>query len=596
LSGSRARSIRLFLLVICLAGVGLAAAAPRAFAANQLESSSPADGSTVTAPGKIQFFFTENTSASQLRVLLEGQSGAIETGAPAGDDENTISVALPKLDPGQYSASWRVGAAGGLSGAIRFTVSAQAATTTAAPATTVAPVASTVATTVAPSTTASSGPSDTSVVNGTSPAQALARFVAEATVLVLVGAYLVLLLAWPAGLDDPMTPRLLQVLALAGVIATLVVLLLAPDGAGDALSSLSGKAMAVRLVLLVIATVLLFLPGRADDAGRRDALIGSLLATLVTFPFAAHGARVRLEALGVVIGTLHVAGVAVFLGGLFLVARVLLVVADGETALAVLRRITRLFSVALGVIVVSGLIDGWRLVGSPGDLFSTWHGRLLLLKTVVTVVIVGLWLGLRDVIDNGLRRMAYVSDRMRARLARAVSLEVLACLVAVLLTAFLVGYRPAAAGKGTGTAAPSGISVELTGSRFNAHVTIEPGAVGINRMTVKIDGDTTGVTGFTLRLLPVGMEVPGIAADLPVPKGNATVPIDNVPISSAGQWRIELAPIGDATGGTLSNTFEIPGTPVNTTASTTTTVASASTTVAAGTTTVAAGTTTTRAG
>jgi hypothetical protein len=55
-----------------------------------------------------------------------------------------------------------------------------------------------------------------------------------------------------------------------------------------------------------------------------------------------------------------------------------------------------------------------------------------------------LWLGLRDVIDNGLRRSAYLGDRMRAGW-RAVSLEVAAGLFAVFLTAFLVGYRPAAA-------------------------------------------------------------------------------------------------------------------------------------------------------
>jgi copper transport protein len=564
------RSIRLIVVVFCLAGVGLLAAAPRAFAANSLESSSPADGSTVAAPDKIQLFFTENTDATQLRVLLEGPSGAVDIGVPAADDENTISVALPALAAGAYSASWRVGAAGGLSGAIRFTVSAAAATTTVAPAQSTVAAATTVApTTVAPSTAATSS-SNTTVVNGTSPAQALARFAAVSTVLVLVGAYLVLLLAWPAGLDDPLTPPLLRVVAVVAVVGTVAVLVLAPDGASDALASLSGRAMAVRLVLLVIATVLLFLPGRADEAGRRDALVGSLLATLVTFPFAGHGARVRLEPIGVVFGTLHVAGVAVFLGGLVLIARVVLLGADGETALVVLRRVTRLFGLALGVLAVSGLIDGLRLVGSPSNLFSGWHGRLLVIKTLVTAVMVVLWLGLRDVIDNGLRRVAYVGDRMRARLTRAVSLEVAAGLFAVLLTAFLVGYRPAAAGKESGAPSTAGISVDLTGSRFTAHITFDPGAAGINRLTVKIDGDTTAVTGFTLRLIPVGMQVDTIAAEIPVPKGDAVVPINNVPLGSAGQWRIELAPIGDATGGTLSNTIQVPQAPATTGTTTTT--------------------------
>jgi copper transport protein len=578
LSGSHVRSIRLFVVVLILIGVGLLTAAPRAFAANSLESSSPAEGSTVAAPDKIQLFFVENTDATQLRVLLEGEGGAVTIGVPAADDENTISVALPQLAPGAYSASWRVGAAGGLSGVIHFTVAAAAATTTAAPAgatTVAAATATTVPPTNSPSSTsaATSNDSTTTVVNGTSPVQALARFAAAAALLVLVGVYFVLLLAWPAGLDDPATSSLLRATAGVALIGTLAVLVLAPDGVSDALASLSGRAMAVRLVLLVIATALLFLPGRPDEAGRRDALIGSLAATLVTFPFAGHGARVRLEPLGVVLGVLHVAGVAVFLGGLVLVARVVLVAADGETALSVLRRITRLFGLALGVIVVSGLIDGWRLVGAPGNLFDGWHGRLLVVKTLLTAVMVVLWLGLREVIDNGLRRLAYLGDRMRARLARAVTLEVMAGLFAVLLTAVLVGYRPAEAGKESTTNSSTAVSVDLTGSRFTAHITLDPGTAGINRVTVKISGNTDAVTGFTLRILPVDMAVTGIETTLPVPKGGAVIPVDNVPIGSPGQWRAELAPIGDATGGTISNTFEIPGTPVTVSPTGTTTAA-----------------------
>jgi hypothetical protein len=123
-----------------------------------------------------------------------------------------------------------------------------------------------------------------------------------------------------------------------------------------------------------------------------------------------------------------------------------------------------LFGFALGVLIVSGLIDGLRLVGSPSNLFSGWHGRLLVLKALVTAAIVVLWLGLRDVIDNGLRRLAYLGDRMRARsrgrLARG------GCwAVRRPADRAPVGYRPAAAGKETSEQSSTGISVDLTGSR-----------------------------------------------------------------------------------------------------------------------------------
>jgi hypothetical protein len=89
-------------------------------------------------------------------------------------------------------------------------------------------------------------------------------------------------------------------------------------------------------------------------------------------------------------------------------------------------------------------------------------------------------------------------------------------------------------------------------------------------MTVKISGDTTAVTGFRLRILPVDASVNGIETDLPVPKNGAVVPVDNVPLVSPGQWRVELAPIGDATGGTLSNTIVIAPSPASTGSTTTT--------------------------
>src|SRR5205807_164802 len=88
--------------------------------------------------------------------------------------------------------------------------------------------------------------------------------------------------------------------------------------------------------------------------------------------------------------TVHVAAMTVWLGGLvgLAVALVRPGVPTGELTTA-LPRFSRLAFGAMSALVVTGIVQSVREVGSPGDLLTTRYGQLLTAKIVLVVVILG---------------------------------------------------------------------------------------------------------------------------------------------------------------------------------------------------------------
>ena len=61
-----------------------------------------------------------------------------------------------------------------------------------------------------------------------------------------------------------------------------------------------------------------------------------------------------------------------------------------ETALAVIRRFSQTSLAVIFILVATGLVNGWLLVGSWPALFETVYGRLLLVKVTLTGLMIGL--------------------------------------------------------------------------------------------------------------------------------------------------------------------------------------------------------------
>lgn len=110
-------------------------------------------------------------------------------------------------------------------------------------------------------------------------------------------------------------------------------------------------------------------------------------ALAVTPAFSGHAAAGPDAALGVVVGVLHFSAAAVWFGGLVLLGTCMLPSADIGLPQAVPRFSSVAFT-AMVVIVVTGVVQSWRQVGSLQALGDTAYGRLLVAEVVAFLLLI----------------------------------------------------------------------------------------------------------------------------------------------------------------------------------------------------------------
>jgi copper transport protein len=198
---------------------------------------------------------------------------------------------------------------------------------------------------------------------------------------------------------------------------------------------------------------------------------------------------------------------------------------------------------ALGVVVVTGLLRAITEVRSVGDLFNTTYGRTLLLKVSLVAVI-----ALLGALNRYRLLPALAIEENAVRpFRRAAGGEVAIAAGVLAVTAVLAGLAPAFASRANPI--PGGSGVTVSGSDYattaRVHLTIAPGTVGRNDFVMTAsDYDTgkplTGVRGVTLNFsLPsrpaVGQTTVALKQTAPGAwQGSAVEP------SVAGNWRIEV--------------------------------------------------------
>lgn len=150
---------------------------------------------------------------------------------------------------------------------------------------------------------------------------------------------------------------------------------------------------------------------------------------------------------GVPLDVVHHGAVIVWLGGLVVVG---LVAARRQQVAELTQSAVRFGSVAgvsVAVTVATGVLQAFRLVGSPLDLWRADHGRLLLLK----VVVLGAMLKIADLNRRRVaRHFQSATDalpRAARALARAMVTEFAVGLAVLAVTAAMVVTPPATARK-----------------------------------------------------------------------------------------------------------------------------------------------------
>jgi putative copper export protein len=161
---------------------------------------------------------------------------------------------------------------------------------------------------------------------------------------------------------------------------------------------------------------------------------------LVSYAFDGHTVSEGSRPLTTAIDLVHVVAASVWAGGLFLVASVLWRRrrrGDDPAALELAARFSVVAAAALVAAGLSGVVLAWTVLDSPGDLWRTPWGRLLLVKVALVAVAAGIGAYNRQVLLPDLERDP--EGRAPGRFRTAVTVEAGALGVVVAVTAFLVG-------------------------------------------------------------------------------------------------------------------------------------------------------------
>lgn len=541
------RRSALLALLATLAGLALAGSSwSAAHAENALVSSSPEQGAT-TSTGLAEILLQfENEVAGTPTVTVVCDNNPVTSDATVGDDQRTVTVALTAAVPeGECNVAWRLFNANGdvdAEGTLSFDVSAGAA------------AAGTGATPATPAAGTEGGGASVRSASGVSSGPIwFGRVLSTIGVAVLFGSLVLIVAAWPEGPEYVVALRFLRTAWIVGLVGTLIYVValsaavrgesfgngLSPSGWFDLFDAgWPGRAAVMRVVFVLASGWVVMRPERVIDPTTNMLALGIPGLAVVTLGLSRTGGS--LAFLGVIASIVHVLAMAVWFGAVVLLARVVLAGPGEEDLVHAVHGFTRLSNPAIVITVVSGVVQLYRQVG--GELFSTSHGRVLLLKTVAVAAMIFVGMTAQQLARARLARAHELTARTADRLRRAFGTEAVIGVVVLALTGWMLSLTP---GK-VPDAGVVGYEVQRpindTTSGLALEVFLSPGRVGPNDLRVEVTSPETGLNGLTLTFIPPGgsggivQAIPGLTG-----AGSAgTVEGFGLPLDVAGTWVLQV--------------------------------------------------------
>ncbi|MFJ9719500.1 copper resistance CopC/CopD family protein [Streptomyces sp. NPDC101213] len=393
----RIRTLALLFLTVTGA---LLTGAGQAFAHAALTGSDPAQGAVVEkAPARVSLTFSEqvSTGADSVRVL-DPKGGRVDTGEPSAVGDTTYAVPLHSgLPDGTYTVTYQVVSADShpVAGAYTFSIGAPSATSV-------------------PATAREAGGGAVGRLYG------FGRYLSYAGFIVLAGGAAFVLGGWPGGAGVRAVQRLVVSGWLALTSATLFLLLLRGSYTGSGkvgdvfdlellgqvLQTKPGAALVSRLLLLAAAAlfiaVLFGAYDKREGAEKRDLTFGLAIGGTVvaaglaaSWAMAEHASTGLQPGIAMPVDVVHLLAVAAWLGGLCALL-VALYRSDAPVEASAVRRFSRVAFGSVVTLVVTGVYQSWRQLGSWSAFTETRYGQLLLLKIGLVALLVGVaWISRR---------------------------------------------------------------------------------------------------------------------------------------------------------------------------------------------------------
>jgi len=348
---------------------------PKALVPGGLVSSVPAQGFTVTRlPGAARLTFAGATSAKELTVKVDGRTLPVK--AVAGDPK-TLSVGLAGVSATEtVELSWRVLRAGAkkpVTGVVAFHVLEHVAGDRDAD---------------------SDGPA-AAATEREQPLRALSvatHLVGYLAMAVLLGGLFFIAVLWPAGARDRRTRLLLGTATAVGLASAVVAVFVATEQVAplpfrEAIAQHFGRVSVALALMWLLATVVVVAVVQQPDSVRRAAWrVGALVVAIGMIRatgMSAHGTQGSHATTGILVDFLHLTAVSAWVGGLAVLTIGLLPRRQLDELAEVVPRFSRVAATSVVLLVATGVVLAWQLIGSVGDLFSTDYGRILILKVVL---------------------------------------------------------------------------------------------------------------------------------------------------------------------------------------------------------------------
>lgn len=446
-------AVRRLILMIFLAIVGVGfVGGGVALAHNSATGSSPSNGEVLaTSPPQWTMTFAKAvpiTSASGELVREDGVRRTLPT-PRHGTTDNVIVFDLPADISGRVTARWRLVGTDGhvISGRVSFSVQATSAPSSTSLAVPVNPADT--------STPALTGQPDGENRPVPELVRTLVRFSTFA-VLTLFGG--IIFAEWYIAQGTLFTNRgrrLANGTALGLFIfpvASLMILIddlrgssgTLFDGLSAAASLTIGPMIMARIAfgaLLARLTRSLLVRGGA----RQQDLLYILLVLIpycVTLSYGGHSRSQRLPQIGVPADVIHVLAISAWLGGLAVVLAVVIPAVKPDQALPAFLRFGYAAERAVPIIIVTGLVQSFRLHQSVGSLLTSDHGLLLLAKTGVVLAMLSLGNRNRKVLVNRRNLTGPRAEISRTILVQRSVYEFLLGAIAIGITSVLVSVTP----------------------------------------------------------------------------------------------------------------------------------------------------------
>ncbi|MEY3506300.1 MAG: hypothetical protein RI898_1053, partial [Actinomycetota bacterium] len=358
---------------------------------------------------------------------------------------------------------------------------------------------------------------------------------------------------------------------------------ISPTSWGPLFETNEGRAVFVRLLVVGVLGYYAWITERVLEP--TNVVPTTILLALMMISYGFDRATGRAVVLGIVVAILHMAFIAMWVGSISIIWRVILHGPGDIDLVEALRGWARLATPLTIGIVATGVFQVWRIDGI--SLINSGHGRLVLFKTLLVIAMLFVSAAVRQFILRGMQRAKSLNQKVVFRLKRPVGIELSLSIVVLAASSWLMAMRPPyVLNPETGSRVDYAIVQDMTAKDdFHVRLSITPGDVGANRILIELFGPSR-IQNFKITLVPTNPNFSGYTINVPITRpGGALIAQDaGLLLRAPGEWTATVTgvtTIGDLPP--MSTTFIIAdGTTVTTQPKqglkkTTTTIAAATT-------------------